>query len=132
MFGKKGEVPLENHNCGTAVGWGGFTPEEAVYLFTYPSSDAAHTLTLKDVPVNAFWSITVYDKDGFPQGDVYNINSAFATPSADGSVTIHFGGDREAPNYMDIFEGWTYTLRMYQPTEEYFNGSWTQPELQLA
>src|SRR5690554_3703831 len=23
MFGKKGEVSLENHNCGTAVGWGG-------------------------------------------------------------------------------------------------------------
>lgn len=132
MFGKKGEIPLENHNCGTAVGWGGFTPEEAVYLFKYPSSNAAHSLTLKDVPVNAFWSITVYDKDGYPQGDVYNINSAFATLNVDGSVTINFGGEREAPNHMDIFEGWNYTLRMYQPTEEYFNGSWTQPELQLA
>ena len=132
MFGKKGEVLLENHNCGTAVGWGGFTPEEAVYLMKNPSSDAAHSLTLKDVPVNAFWSITIYDKDGYPQGDVYNINSAFATPNVDGSVTINFGGEHEAPNCMDIFEGWNYTLRMYQPTEEYFNGSWTQPKLQLA
>ena len=130
MFGKKGEVPLKEHNVGTAMGWGGLTPERAVYPSIYGESTEPQTLTLKDVPTNAFWSITVYDAEGYPQGDVYNINSAFAVPNDDGSYTIHFGGDRNAPNYMDIFEGWNIALRIYEPTEAYFNGTWTMPELE--
>jgi len=132
MFGKKGEVTLENHNAGAAVGWGGFTADQADYLFTYPTTTAAQTLTLTGVPVNAFWSVTIYDEEGFPQGDVYNINSAFANADSDGSVTIHFGGDKTVTNYMDTFEGWNYTLRLYQPNEEYLKGNWTQPALELV
>ena len=129
MFGKKEDLSLENHNCGTAYGWGGFTEDQAVYPGYLPKTADPATLTLKDVPVHAFWSVTVYDQDGFPQGDIYNINSAFAKANDDGSVVIHFGGDKNADNYMDIFEGWNFTLRLYQPTEEYFNGTWTKPEL---
>jgi len=132
MFGKKGEVPLFEHNCGTALGWGGFTPDRAVYPGIYSTSTEPQTLTLKDVPANAFWSVTVYDAEGYPQGDVYNINSAFAVPNEDGSYTIHFGGDKDAVNYMDIYEGWNIALRIYEPTDAYFNGEWTMPELELA
>jgi hypothetical protein len=132
MFGKKGEISLKNRNAGNAFGWGGFTPDQAVYPQYFPKTNAAQTLTLKDVPVKAFWSITVYDKDGFPQTDTYNINSAFAVADEDGSYTIHFGGDKNAKNYMETFDGWNFTLRMYQPTEAYFNGQWVKPELVLA
>jgi hypothetical protein len=132
MFGKKGEVPLKVHNAGTAFGWGGFTPQQAVYPQYFPTSTEHQTLTLKDVPVKAFWSITVYDKDGYPQTDTYNINSAFAVADADGSVTINFGGDKNTKNYMETFDGWNFTLRMYQPTEAYFDGQWTKPELKLV
>ena len=129
MFGKKGEVPLKEHNVGTAMGWGGFTPERAVYPSIYVENSEPQTLTLKAVPAGAFWSVTVYDAEGYPQGDVYNINSAFAVPEEDGSVIIRFGGDKNAVNYMDIFEGWNFALRIYEPTEAYFNGEWTMPEL---
>ncbi len=132
MFGKKGEVPLKEHNIGTAAGWGGFTAERAVYPAYNPTSAAPQTLTLKDVPARAFWSITVYDAEGYPQGDVYNINSQFAEANKDGSVTIHFGGDKDAAKYMDIFEGWNFTLRIYEPTEAYFTGEWVRPELVLV
>jgi hypothetical protein len=132
MFGKKGEVSLKDHNAGTAYGWGGFTPERAVYPSYTPTSTAAQTLTLKDVPAKAFWSITVYDAEGFPQGDVYNINSQFAVAEVDGSYVIRFGGDRDAPNYMDTYDGWNFTLRIYEPTEAYFNGEWLKPDLQLV
>ena len=133
IFGKKGELTQEQHNCGVAYGWGGFTSDQAVYLSHIPADDKPCTLTLRDVPVaaNAFWSVTVYDRQGYPQGDSYNVNSAFATHDEDGSVTIHFGGeDKSAPNYLDIFPGWTYILRLYLPQEPYFNGSWTHPELE--
>ena len=132
MFGKKGELPLKDHNVGTASGWGGLTAERAVYPTIYAKSTKPQTFTLKDVPAKAFWSITVYDADGYPQGDVYNINSEFAIPNKDGSVTIHFGGDKNAVNYMDIFEDWNLALRIYEPSEAYFNGEWAMPKLEIA
>jgi hypothetical protein len=132
MFGKKGEVPLKEHNVGTAMGWGGLTPERAVYPGYFPDSTAHQTLTLKDVPAKAFWSITIYDAEGYPQGDIYNINSQFAVVNDDGSVSINFGGDENAVNYMDIFDGWNFSMRIYEPTEAYFNGEWVRPELVLA
>jgi hypothetical protein len=132
MFGKKGEVPLKAHNTGTATGWGGLTPKQAVYPSYFPKSTKHQTLTLKDVPIKAFWSITVYDDKGFSKTDSYNINSQFAIANKDGSVTINFGGDKKAKNYMETFKGWNFTLRLYQPTEAYFNGKWTKPELKIV
>jgi len=129
MFGKKGERTLEEHNVGTSFGWGGFTKEQAVYPIFYGKSTKPQTFTIKDVPAKAFWSITVYDKGGFAQTDTYNINSQFAKKNDDGSVTIHFGGDPKADNYMEIFEDWNFALRIYQPTKAYFDGSWKKPEL---
>ena len=129
MFGKKGERTLEEHNVGTSFGWGGFTKEQAVYPIFYGKGTKPQTFTLKDVPVKAFWSITVYDDGGFAQTDTYNINSQFAKKNADGSVTIHFGGDPKADNYMAIFDNWNFALRLYQPTKAYFDGTWKKPEL---
>ena len=69
---------------------------------------------------------------GIHRANSYNINSAFAVANADGSYTIHFGGDTNAVNYMDIYEGWNIALRIYEPTEAYFSGEWEMPELVLA
>ncbi len=132
MFGKRGEVPLKEHNIGTAMGWGGLTAERAVYPGYFPDSNEPQTLTLRDVPAAAFWSITVYDAEGFPQGEVYNINSEFTVPEEDGSVIIHFGGDKSAANYMDVFDGWNFVLRIYEPTQAYFSGDWVRPELEMV
>ena len=33
---------------------------------------------------------------------------------------------------MGTHDGWNFTLRMYQPTEAYFNGQWVNPELKLV
>lgn len=130
-FGKKGELTQEAHNCGTACGWGGFTKDQAVYPFYYPTDSNPCTMTLKDVPVaeNAFWSITVYDADGYPRGHAFHINSTTAVPNEDGSYTIHFGGKMFAHNYLEIYEGWNMVLRLYLPQPAYFDGSWKVPEL---
>ena len=133
LYGRKGDLSPEQNNMGVAVGIGGLPKEGAVYLFYTPSSEEAQTLTLKDVPngSNAFWSLTVYDKDGFPVGDAYNVNSAFATENDQGEVVLNFGGDSSQDNYFDIYPGWNATLRIYNPTPSYFDGSWTRPELQV-
>merc|ERR1712146_749169 len=133
LFGVKGAVPLEAHNVGVAEGWGGFTEEQAVYLNYKIDQTTPGTLTLKDVPVaeNSFWSVTVYNKDAFATGYPYNINSAFAKANDDGEYIIHFGGDESADNYLEIFDDWQYTLRLYLPTEDYFNGNWEAPETEF-
>lgn len=131
LFGPKGSVPLEQHNVGVAEGWGGLTEDQAMY-FNFKASDTTPgTLTLKDVPIaeNSFWSVTVYNKDAFATGNPYNINSGFAKENEAGEYIIHFGGDETADNYLEIFDDWQYTIRIYLPTEEYFNGNWKVPEI---
>lgn len=132
MFGKQGEISRELNNVGVAIGWGGLPKQGAVYLFYTSESAEPQTLTLKDVPhsSNSFWSVTVYDAEGFVASAPFNVNSSFAQTNADGTAVLHFGGDPSAVNYLPIYPGWTATLRIYTPQPAYFDGSWVRPELQ--
>ena len=133
LFGRPGEITPEQNNMGVAVGIGGLPKEGAVYLFYTPTSTEPQTLTMQDVPNgdNAFWSLTVYDKDGFPSGSSFNLNSAFAKPNAAGDVVINLGGDSNQDNHLEIYPGWNATLRIYNPKPSYFDGSWIRPELEF-
>ena len=131
-FGGKGEISPEMRNFGVAYGWGGLPKKGAVYpTLQVPSSGKAFTLTLKDVPMadNAFWSVTIYDQDGFSRGQNYNINSSFAKINSNGEYVLNFGATSGEENYPETFDGWNATLRIYSPTAEYFNGAWTVPSL---
>ena len=65
-FGSKKDVDPIRHLLGTAWGWGGLPEEEAYYLNVEPNLPVgADQLTIRDVPVDAFWSITVYNEEGF-------------------------------------------------------------------
>ena len=135
IFGKQGEISPEMRNIGVAFGWGALTKKGAVYpSIVIPDSGKEMTLTLKDVPMadNAFWSVTVYDKDGFAQGKNYNINSSFAKQSKSGDYVLNFGVDATKENFLEIYPGSNATLRIYSPQEPYFDGSWKVPEIKLA
>jgi hypothetical protein len=130
-FGSKEQVDPIRHLLATAYGWGGLPEKEAMYLNVQPKLPiGAYSLTVKDVPVNGFWSISVYNKDGFfeknPQ-DIYSINNLSAVPNADGSFTIHFGGNSKGKNFLPITEGWNYVIRMYRPRQEIVGGTWSFP-----
>ena len=131
LFGRPGEITPEQNNMGVAVGIGGLPKVGAVDLFYTPTSTQPQTLTMRDVSNgdNAFWSLTVYDKDGSPRGSSFNLNSAFAKANAAGDVVINLGGDSNQDNHLEIYSGWNATLRIYNPKPSYLNGAWIRPEL---
>ena len=134
-LGTKEETDPIKHLIFAAAGWGGMPNKNTIGdLGSVEKNDGSpHVLNVqKDVPVRAFWSVIVYDADGFiPQNDlgIYSYNNVTAKPNADGSITIHFGGDKDQINYIPISEGWNYVVRLYEPGEEILDGSWTFPEI---
>lgn len=82
------------------------------------------------MPVDGFWSISVYNRDGYFEPGIgrTNVNSVTAVHNTDGSVTVHFG-DSQAPNTIATPEGWNYTVRLYRPREELRSGRWVFPGL---
>ena len=134
-FGSKEEVRPIDHLVGAAAGWGGLPVTAAMYILDSVNANdgkTPHAVTVKDVPVDAFWSITVYNADGYLEANDLGRNSLnnFSTkPNADGSYTIHFGGDPKSLNYLPITDGWNYAVRMYQPRKEILDGSWIFPSI---
>ena len=87
-------------------------------------------------PVNAFWSITLYDQDGFQVGNVLN---RFAVSSwmpfkynADGSLDLYFQNENPGKN---LEANWlpapkapfNLTMRLYAPKSEALTGKWNPP-----
>jgi hypothetical protein len=139
MFGKKGEVDPVRHLIGSASAWGGNPETEALYLNVVPSKndgDTIYKLTVRDVPVDGFWSISLYNKDGYYEKNefgAYNLNNITAKKSEDGSVAVQFGGcDGKIPNCLPIMRGWNYMVRLYRPRPEILDGSWKFPEAEAA
>lgn len=131
-FGKEGEVDPIRHLLASASAWGGFPEHEAIYLNIEPKLPVGHyELTVRDVPVDAFWSITVYNSAGYmSQNDrgVVSVNSVTAAPNADGSVTVRFG-DGDEPNSIPTPEGWNYMVRLYRPRREARSREWLFPSI---
>ena len=130
----------------TQVGLGANLPEDAIYPFNLGDSegeplDGASNYEIhfhKDQipPAQAFWSITLYDNDGF---QVANPLNRFAVSSwmpfkfnPDGSLDLYFqnespGGDKEA-NWLPAPKGpYNLTMRIYAPKSDALTGKWNPP-----
>jgi hypothetical protein len=137
MFGPRGAVDPVRHLIGAASAWGGNPEKDALYLNVVPPRNDGKTiykLNVRDVPVDGFWSISVYNAKGYfepnPQ-NAYTLNNITAKPSADGSIAIQFGGcDGKIENCLPTPPGWNYLVRLYRPRPEILDGSWTFPEPQ--
>ena len=130
----------------TQIGLGANLPEDAIYpinLFdsTRQPLDGANKYTIHfdkgaTPPADAFWSITLYDKEGF---QVANSLNRFAVSSwmpfkynGDGSLDLYFqsespGADMEA-NWLPAPKGpFNLTMRLYAPRSEALTGKWNPP-----
>jgi hypothetical protein len=133
------------------MGLGANLPEDAVYplnLFDKSGKplDGANKYTIHfdkaDLPpVDAFWSITLYDPAGnaFPNSiDRQAVSSwmPFAY-NADGSLDLYFqnedpGKEHEA-NWLPAPQGgFNLTMRLYAPRSEILVGKWNPPPVEKA
>jgi hypothetical protein len=130
------------------VGLGANLPEDAVYPLNLGDADGkpltgANKYTLHFTkgevpPVSAFWSITLYDKDGFPSANALNRNALgdrdALIVNADGSLDLYFqhespGADKES-NWLPAPIGdFNLTMRLYAPKPEILDGRWASPSI---
>jgi hypothetical protein len=132
-------------------GLGANLPEDAIYPLNLADGtgkplDGANKYTIhfdksEIPPVDAFWSITLYDPEGF---QVANPLNRFALSSwmkfasnADGSLDLYFqnespGADKEA-NWLPAPKGpFNLTMRLYAPKAEALTGKWNPPPVTRA
>ena len=128
------------------LGLGANVPEDAIYpLNLGDETGKSLSGTNKYVlhfdksqlpPVNAFWSVTLYDSEGF---QIANILNRFAVSSwmpfkhnPDGSLELYFqnenpGAGKEA-NWLPSPKGaFNLTMRLYAPKEDALTGKWNPP-----
>ena len=135
----------------TQLGLGANLPEDAIYPLNLADDtgkplDGASNYVLhfdkgQTPPVNAFWSVTLYDPQGF---QVANPLNRFAVSSwmpfkysPDGSLDLYFqnespGADKEA-NWLPAPKGpYNLTMRLYAPKGEALTGKWNPPPVTRA
>ncbi len=130
--GRRGEVDRMKHTIITIAGWGALPPKNAMYEIMRVDLDIFKKYKIEvpaDVPVGAFWSISMYDSSGFIQKNdlgVYSFNNTTAKRNSDDSYTIHIGGCNDGRSNCLPFagEGFYYVWRMYEPGEEILNGEY--------
>lgn len=141
------DVPFVNHSAGTKDGWGGPDPAHSSYevIFVdengeeFRGSKGTYMVTTEEPPVDAFWSITVYDTDrgGFlhpNRNDRYHVNDTVAVRNEDGTVTFTFkqSCDESDLNCLEVPAGqFDLVTRYYLPREEIRSGDWVFPGIQL-
>jgi hypothetical protein len=135
----------------TQIGLGANLPEDAIYPFNLaddtgkPLDGASKYMIHFDKamlpPVSAFWSVTLYDADGF---QVANPLNRFAVSSwmpfkynSDGSLDLYFqnespGAGKEA-NWLPSPKGpFNLTMRLYAPKADALTGAWNPPPVMKA
>src|SRR5262245_9496852 len=92
MFGTKEEVTPVRRLIGAAMAWGGNPERDAKYLNVTPSRNDGETiyrLRVGDVPVDGFWSVSVYNAQGYFERnphDAYTVNNITAVKDHDDGV----------------------------------------------
>jgi hypothetical protein len=133
------------------IGLGANLPEDAIYPLNLADEsgepmDGANPYIIHfekgaTPPVDAFWSLTLYDSDGFQVGNALN---RFALSSwmtlkynPNGSLDVHIqnespGRDKES-NWLPAPKGpFNLIMRLYAPQADALTGKWNPPAIKKA
>lgn len=126
----------EKYAVGAAIGWGGAQMQDNIYEVSgnFPA-DTCHQATFEDPENQAFWSVTVYNKQGFMFADVANVSSNTATKNADGTYTVSFGCGDDAPNNIETKNDsgmFNLAFRHYMPSQKIRDGFRVLPYVKVV
>lgn len=133
--GSAKEVDAIKHLITSAYGFGTLPETESFLLVVQPNlpSDNAYVLNIDDVPVDGFWSLAMYNEEGYfekNEFESYGYSDQTAEKNPDGSISLHLGGDPSSVNYIPLPDGWNYVVRLYRPRGEVLDGSWLFPAIE--
>ncbi|HEY7296903.1 MAG TPA: DUF1254 domain-containing protein [Xanthobacteraceae bacterium] len=106
------------------AGWAGLPAKHAFYFVVLPGDDGAKQGKPASVIFKApnlrydkagYWSLTVYNAQGWVAGKPFVINSRSAKKNEDGTITINFNGGPDAVNNVAAPENWNALFRAYLP-----------------
>ena len=118
------DVVFPHYQMVNLGGWAGLPAKHAFYFVIVPGDEAARkgepsSMTFRPPPVqygkNGYWSLTLYNEQGWVATDKFNTNSHKAIPNEDGSYTLHFNSGPDAINNLDVVENWNGLFRCYLP-----------------
>ncbi len=123
MQGAHGQVEPRMHMYGTAIGWGMLPDAEAQYFSYYSKGDVANpnncsqaTYQAPKVMGNGFYSLTIYNDQGYIAFDKAVLNKNNLEYNDDGSFTVNYGKcPKDAKNVMPVAKGWDVMMRIYKP-----------------
>jgi len=118
MQGAHGTIEPMMHLYGTAIGWGLLPDAQAQYLGSPKfANDGCYMASYSAPPFNTpgFFSITIYDADGWIYTEDGILNEFNMSLNDDGSFDAYFGECGDVDNNLPTVEGWNYILRIYEP-----------------
>lgn len=133
MQGPRGKVDEKTRHIAAAAAWGLFPEWDATYLNYSADHDIGSCWRATyQVPENkAFWSITVYGRDGFLKSGNAIVNSSNVKLNDDGTFTVYYGSRPlcgKVANRLDVTPGWNFLMRIYRPGQSVLNGSYRLPQ----
>jgi len=130
------------------IGLGALPVEEAAYANAKKDRDGkpldgrnryrVHFAADQTPPVDAFWSLTLYDKEGFLVNNSihrYTIGDRDSlSRNRDGSIDIFIGQDfpiTGSTNWLPSCRGpFEVTMRLYMPKQGFLDGTWKPPGIE--
>lgn len=119
------DIEAPHYQMANTAGWGGLPVRHAHYIPITPRDERVlagepSSMTFRPPELRygegGYWSITLYNHDGWVATERFNTNSHRATPNANGTYTLTFNGDDAAANPLDVTENWNGLFRCYLPT----------------
>ena len=118
------DIVEPHYQMANTAGWGGLPANDAFYFVLLPGDEKAKkgqcsSTTFKAPELkysqSAFWSITVYNSQGWVEKVPFNTNSKKAKPNKDGTYTIHFNCGEHVINNLNVPDNWNALFRSYLP-----------------